>query len=127
MSSSNSDFIYFISETHHYKKNYALLGLTFVGAIHAHHKEVLLECLEKIKQSKAKYFIINFRNVFQVIDPHIISVFDHFLKVIRSRPSVIRLSGVHPALKQLFIDQGLVESFEIVNNLSEAIKSLSSL
>ena len=127
MNSFLTGLTYFASETHYHQKNYSLLGITWVGTLSRSNTETLIKCLQEFAQSQSKFVIVNFRDVAPKIDEEIIPLLKEFFQMVRNRPAHIRLSGMHPQLRVLFKDLGLADQNEMVNNLAEALQSLTAI
>ena len=88
---------------------------------------VLDACLTTVSELKAvDWVIINFRGVPSTVDRNIFPLLANLQKAIRSKPARLRLNAIHPDLRKLLLEQGLIWKEEITNCLTEALQQVMS-
>ena len=127
---AGSELIYFISETHYFSKDYSILNITLVGSLKKRNIDTFRSCVEQVSQSGAKCVIFNFRDVVPEttdLEDEVFALVKQLFMTIRERPALLRVSGVHPNLRPVFLAKSLVSAEEIVNNLADALQSFLPL
>ncbi len=119
-----SKLVYFFAETHYFSKDHSVLVVNIVGPLVKDNITTFEECGEEIFKSKSKWIILNFRDVSPDVDLAFLPLLGQLQKKIRGKPAHLRLSGLHPDIRKVLQDQNLVFPDELVNNLSDALKSL---
>ncbi len=115
--------VYFISETQVTSKDQPLLVINFVGALTKSNLVEFEQCQEQVLGTKAKWIILNFRDVSAGIDTEVLAFFDRFRLQLKKKSTQVRFSGLHPDLKTLLLGKKMIHTEEIVNNLAEALQS----
>jgi len=126
MQKTVSGLVYFLAETHYPSKG-AVLVVTIVGPLVKGNVSIFQDCVEAILKTSAKWAVINFRDVSPQIDSAYIPILDSLLNSIRDKPAHVRLSGLHPNLKETLKSAKVLLSEELSNNLAEALQSLPGL
>jgi len=87
----------------------------------------LTECLEKIKVSECKYFILNFRDVTD-IDKIIYRDLVQIQATIRNKKKcALKVCGIKPMLKIVLCDNGIIRADEVTDNVRVALIAFSQL
>jgi anti-anti-sigma regulatory factor len=118
---ASSDLAYFIAE-----KNLCLI-VSLIGKLGRKNVGVLESCLKDLEKSKAKWIIINFRDVAPMVDEPMYAALANLQKKVRAKPAALKLCSLHPDLRKLFIDRGVIRLEETNNNLTEALLALNSI
>lgn len=116
---------YFISETHVFAQNYSVAVVTLVGSLSKETAAVLLDCHEQLSRLKAKWIILNFRDIVQGIDSSAIETLKELQRSIREKPTILKFSGLHPEMRQILLNEKIVVEEDLFNNLAEALQSTS--
>jgi anti-anti-sigma regulatory factor len=114
-------FTFFIAEKDHW------LVVSLVGALTKDSIPGLRECSDQIKETSAKWVILNFRDVPAQIDSEVLGDFADLQKSIRDRVNVLMLCSLHPELKKTLLSQDVIKPDELANNLLEALSIISRL
>jgi anti-anti-sigma regulatory factor len=118
---------YFISETHDFAKDYSVAVVTLVGSLSKETSPILLDCHEQLSRLKCKWIILNFRDTQQGIDSHALATLKSLQQTIREKPIILKFSGVHPDMRQVFLSEKIVIEEDLFNNLAEALQFTSAL
>jgi anti-anti-sigma regulatory factor len=119
---SKSSLIYFMSETHFFSQDYSVLVVNFVGSIDQQTLPIIHECRDEILKSKSKWIILNFRDISHQSDHLMIGTLDELKKMIQQNSVVLRLSGLHPTLRSLLVQEKIVDEESLFNNLADALR-----
>lgn len=119
--------VYIISETHFFSKDYSIAVVNFVGEMTKETISILQICEEQISKLNSKWLILNFRDVSSTIDTRALEGLHQFHISIREKPGTLKLAGLHPTLKTIFLEKKLIDEQDIFNNLAEAIHTLSQI
>jgi anti-anti-sigma regulatory factor len=118
---SSSDLVYFLAE-----KNLCLI-VSLIGRLGRKNVDVLESCIKDIEKSKAKWIIINFRDVAPLIDEPMYAELASLQKKVRAKPAALKLCSIHPDLRKSLIDRGVIRLDETNDNLTEALLALNSI
>ena len=125
---SFSRLMYFISETHDFQKQQSVIVVNLVGPLVRENESILQECIDSLGRSQARWLIFNFRDVpFESLSPGIANAFYEWQLEARKRGMGLRFSGLHPQLRDRFMNLGICSSDELVDNLAIALQTLSIL
>src|SRR5579885_1175781 len=116
---SGSELQYFLSS-----KN-GIAVISFTGMLSREGESVLAQCLTEITAARPKSVVIVLRDLSPLIEAKALPVLARLQKAIRDLPSELRLCGLHPKLKAILEERGLLRSAEVANNLLEALQSLA--
>lgn len=127
MQKSNRGLVYFISETHHFdqKRSVAVVGL--VGCFVDRNEHSIGECLEAVGRLSCKAVVLNFRDVFPEIDASTAGWIQKLVRAARARVISLRVSAVHPQLREHLMRNGAISGDEVVNNLAQALEIFSGM
>lgn len=114
---------YFLTETH-FSSEHSVLVITLIGELTKENDYVLQECQQQVGQASAHWAILNFRDIVGKHDLECILALDQLFSIIRMKPCSVRFSGIHPRLKEVFLQKKLIHLDEVVNNLAEAMDQL---
>jgi anti-anti-sigma regulatory factor len=117
----SSDLVYFFAE-----KNSCLI-VSLIGKLGRKDVAVLESCISDLEKSKAKWIIINFRDVLPQIDEPMYSELANLQKKARAKPAALKLCSLHPDLRKSLLDRGIIRLEETNNNLTEALLQLNSI
>jgi anti-anti-sigma regulatory factor len=121
LNSNSSELVYFLAE-----KNFCLI-VSLIGRLGRKNVDVLDRCLKDVQKSKAKWIIINFRDVAPSIDEPMYASLANLQKCIRTKPAALKLCSLHPGLKKSLVDRGVIRLEENSNNLTDALLALNSI
>jgi anti-anti-sigma regulatory factor len=97
--------------------------ISLVGSMKGKRTDPLTELEHEIMMnSSATVFIFNFRDV-EDISGEAIFFMAQVQKSIRARPAEVRLCGVKPNLKSKLLNQGLVRTSEMFDNMQTAVQT----
>jgi anti-anti-sigma regulatory factor len=117
----SSELVYFLAE-----KNLCLI-VSLIGTLGRKNVTVLESCIGDLEKSHAKWIIVNFRDVLPFIDEPMYAELAMLQKAIRMKPAALKLCSLHPRLRTLLIDRGVIRLDETNNNLTEALLALNSI
>lgn len=103
----------------------SIVIVTLLGPLSRMGAPVLEKCLQELLPKSCTWVIINFRDVPPEIEATILPTLARFLKDLRTHGASLRLSSMHPALRERLGERGILREDELVNNLQEALKSLA--
>jgi anti-anti-sigma regulatory factor len=118
---SVAPLVYFIAE-----KNFCLI-VSLIGRLGRKDVQILENCIQELEKSKAKWIVINFRDVSPEIDEPMFSELVNMQKKVRAKPAALKLCSLHPELKKRLTDRGVIRQEETNNNLTEALLALNGL
>ena len=116
---STTSLQYFIAE-----KN-AVMIVSWIGEFSYETSGIIEKCREDLSKSPAKWIILNLRDLKPTMDKITVPIFARLEKSIREKPAVLRLTSVHPDLKNFLLQQGVLRPEELTNNLAEALRSIT--
>lgn len=102
-----------------------ILVATLVGTLERRSTPILEECAQEIAKRDVRWVILNFRDVPKDLDLSLIPLLARIQKQIRARPAELRLAAIHPELKKILFDRGILRQEELCDNLAQALQSLS--
>ena len=120
-----SQFSYFISEKDLSSQNGILLVIALMGPISRSNAPIFEKFLDELSQKQAHWVIINLRDVEKDVERPMFPVFARLQKLIRDKPAELKLCGVHPELRVVLEQAGILRATEVVNNLAMALQTLS--
>jgi anti-anti-sigma regulatory factor len=120
-STSSADLVYFLAE-----KNLCLI-VSLIGRLSRKNAAVLESCMKDIEKSKAKWIIINFRDVAAQIEEPMYAELANLQKKVRAKPAALKLCSLHPDLRKSLTDRGVIRLEETNNNLTDALLALNSI
>lgn len=110
-----SEFQYFVSARN------ALMVISLIGKMDHHSIEPLKELEREVLHcKKITVVIFNLRDI-ENISVDAIPFLAKFQRDIRNMPAEVRLCGIKPELKTKLLNQGVVRTVEIYDNLKTAI------
>jgi anti-anti-sigma regulatory factor len=107
---------YFIAE-----KNSVVI-LSWVGTLAHETIRTIEECQSELLKIKAKWVVMNCRDLHPQMDKSVVPIFAKLSKTIREMPATLRLASIHPELRSYLESQGLLRNEELALNLTEALK-----
>lgn len=117
VSPNSVDLVYFLAE-----KN-----LCLIGRLGRKSGGVLESCIKDLEKSKAKWIIINFKDVAPLIDEPMYAELANLQKKVRTKPAALKICSLHPDLRKSLVDRGVIRLEETNNNLTEALLALNSI
>jgi anti-anti-sigma regulatory factor len=120
-SSESSELVYFLAE-----KNFCLI-VSLIGKLGRKNIAALQSCIKELEKSKAKWIIINFRDVSPIIDEPMVAELATLQKKVRAKPAALKLCSLHPELRTALIERGVIRLEETNNNLTEALFALNTI
>jgi anti-anti-sigma regulatory factor len=118
-------FTYFVSQKELPSQDGILLLVALAGRIHRPEAQPFEKLIEEITAKPAHWVILSLRDVGQNVERTMFPALARLQKVVRDKPAELKLCGVHPELKISLESAGIIRSIEIVNNLAQALTSLS--
>jgi anti-anti-sigma regulatory factor len=109
---------YFIAE-----KNSVVI-LSWVGVLAHENIRTIEECQSELLKTKAKWVVMNCRDLKPQMDRSVVPIFARLNKSIRDLPATLRLTSIHPELRSYLETQGLLRTDELALNLTDALKDL---
>jgi anti-anti-sigma regulatory factor len=109
---------YFIAE-----KNSVVI-LSLVGVLAHETIRTIEDCQTELLKMKAKWVIMNCRDLQPQMDRSVVPIFARLNKNIRDMPATLKLTSLHPELRSYLEAQGLLRTEEVALNLHEALKGI---
>lgn len=109
---------YFIAEKS------SVVVLSWVGALAHETIRTIEECQNEILNLKAKWVVMNCRDLKPQMDRSVVPIFARLNKTIRDMPATLRLTSLHPELRSYLEEQGILRNEELSLNLTEALKTI---
>jgi anti-anti-sigma regulatory factor len=109
---------YFIAE-----KNSVVI-LSWVGVLAHETIRTVEDCRNELLKIKAKWVVMNCRDLKPQMDKSVVPIFAKLNKTIRELPATLRLASIHPELRSYLESQGLLRNEEVVLNLADALKNV---
>lgn len=100
-----------------------VLVISFVGPLVRSNLSVFEECMREVEKRGASFIILNFRDVPSSVDRTVFPAVARLQKLIRLKPAALRMTALHPELRKVLDEQGLLRAAEVANNLGEALQS----
>jgi len=116
---------YFLSEKEVASQQAVILLISLAGPINRATASVFEKLIEEVEKKSPGWVVINMRDVGTSIERTQFPNFAKLQKIIRDKPAELKIYSVHPDLKKILIDAGILRAKEISNNLPEALQSLS--
>lgn len=116
---------YFLSEKEVVSQKSFILLISLAGPINRATSAVFEKLIEDVEKKSPGWVVINLRDVGSTIERTQYPAFAKLQKVIRDKPAELKIFSVHPDLKKLLTDAGLIRAKELANNLPEALQSLT--
>lgn len=127
MQKPNRGLVYFISETHHFERKSSIAVIGLVGCFVERNERLILECLDAVSRQACKAVVLNFRDVFPETDASTAGWVKRMVGTARERSLALRVSAIHPLLREHLLRTGSVSEEDIVNNLAQALEVLTEL
>lgn len=97
--------------------------IVLIGDLGLKNKESYTECINQIKESKCRFFVINLREV-ELIPRASHRFLVQLQREVREKEgSKIRVCCVNPKFKPELTDHGIIRNQEIANNVKKALES----
>jgi anti-anti-sigma regulatory factor len=110
---------YFIAE-----KNSVVI-LSWVGVLAHETIRTVEECQTELLKIKAKWVVMNCRDLKPQMDRSVVPVFARLNKSIRDIPATLKMTSIHPELRSYLEEQGLLRTEELALNLTDALKGVT--
>src|SRR4051812_12651649 len=91
--------------------------VSFAGRLTREAEGVLAQCGNELLAKQPKHVILYLRDIGNRIELAALPAFARMQKQIREMPSDLKLCSLHPEVKRLLEDKGLLRLNEITNNL----------
>lgn len=110
---------YYLAEKH------SVLIVTWVGPWVRANAAVFEEASQAILSSKASWVILNCRDVPPLMDRTLEPPLARLQKALREGKKEVRVASLHPDLRKILIERGIVRVQEIHDNLASALMEIS--
>ncbi|MCC7441571.1 MAG: hypothetical protein IT285_08060 [Bdellovibrionales bacterium] len=98
--------------------------VSLVGYLVRDNEPVLERCVKEVIGRNAAWVILNFRDVAPEVDRKLFRSLVQAQKMLREKPKMVRICGLHPDLANQLMDQGVVRREELFGNVAEVLASL---
>lgn len=101
--------------------------ISFIGPLNHLAAESLKKCYQELQEADCKLVALNFRDVTE-IGRKIYRDLVQLQNLVRTeKEGVVKICGIRPAWKTALVDEGIIRSGEVVDNVRIAIIELSKL
>lgn len=105
----------------------SLCIISFIGPLDHHSVKSMQKCFDELKEVECKLVALNFRDVTD-IGQKIYRDLVQLQNLIRvEKEGVVKVCGLKPAWRTKLVDEGIIRSGEVVDNVRVAIIELSKL
>jgi anti-anti-sigma factor len=116
---------YFLSEKEVASQKSVILLISLAGPINRATADVLDKLIEELEKRSPGWVVLNLRDIGSSIERTQYPAFAKLQKTVRDKGAELKICSVHPDLRSVLVDAGLLRVKEIANNLPEALQSLS--
>jgi anti-anti-sigma factor len=116
---------YFLSEKEVASQKAVILLISLAGPINRTTAPVFEKLIEDVEKRSPGWVVLNLRDVGSTIERTQYPAFAKLQKTIRDKSAELKICSVHPDLKKLLTDAGLIRGKELANNLPEALQALT--
>lgn len=125
MIAQSGQLTYFLSEKEVVAQKTNILLISLAGPINRTTAPVFEKLIEEVEKKSPGWVVLNLRDIGTTIERTQYPAFAKLQKTIRDKAAELRICSVHPELKKLLVDAGLIRTKELANNLPEALQSLT--